>query len=599
MKILKKIPLFLAITITITITTFIGSLFLNFIPDYCKLYQSSSVVQYLLTIISSIASISGLLIAVLIVVVEYFRLKLGPYFLTFILKDRYVLQLIGGYVFVFLITGISLLIIPSNGPQNPVQLTLSYYSIIFFLFLFPITFVLIYYILRNLSLDRISKKTLLELDFLIDGFSGNLVLTGQMETNQIDRYGILSDNSRVLLLSNIAKDYYIDNQFIKGQSIINKVSDKFHQYWTSESRIKDGEMAVARASTLFDFYISIVSSINNKGQSLYALKVICKNLEEIYKKLILEHYPLSDLKYIKIRVLDRLLNFFEDQIGKRKQVIICINAIIIDLLRNRNLGDGFKKVQQKNDNIYTHISTLEIATDNTLVLDWVAIQNDYLTLIAEEANWAIVNKEDSYFETCLVLLQEAVFFSDWKEGVFLRDLLVQQWQFNNVNNLIKPLIYEAVSSKIGISVTSSFLFKKEYLFKAFENKWYISLDHLSSYLDFITFLLNRDELQSYHICEKSYEVSIVNSIQDYSLEEIFVYLIERFHDSTFYSEGVFKILDCLTLHHVELQKTLFNNNKNQLLEIVKFGRKAYLLSRSKNRSQRLLRRLKKLKIEMN
>jgi uncharacterized membrane protein len=157
---------FLAIVVSIVLFYLVLYLFpFSFIPDLLLLSENGNIASYLSTIISSVSSLSGLLIAILVIAFEYYKSNLNKIYLRYFIRNRYLISLVVLYIFVFIFTGMSLWLLKGDRPVTSGEISVSYVSIVSFLVLIPLTFSYSFLLIKSLNVNDIINEYVEKLDF--------------------------------------------------------------------------------------------------------------------------------------------------------------------------------------------------------------------------------------------------------------------------------------------------------------------------------------------------------------------------------------------------------------------------------------------------
>ncbi len=202
------------------------------IPDIFSLSINANIATYLSTIISSISSLTGFLIAILIVAFEFYKRNLNKIYLNYFIENKALVLLINSYIFVFLFAGMSLLLLESGTPISVGQLTVCYISLIAFLFLIPLTFLLSFLLVKSLNINDIIDEYLSKLSFdeiFVINANNQIFPNSTIEEKEIPITEVV-DNDCLVILQKLIINSLQNDDHIKAQIILNKISEKFTSY---------------------------------------------------------------------------------------------------------------------------------------------------------------------------------------------------------------------------------------------------------------------------------------------------------------------------------------------------------------------------------
>lgn len=318
-------------------------------PDSLEIESNENISNFLTTIIGSIASFSGLLVAVIIASYEFYRTKSGANLLYYFRTNSYIQLLIIYNVSALLISGFTLLEMEKNHPNDSIELSLCYYSISLFFFLLPVTIVLFWKISKTLNVNYISEKLLAKLSFENDPYvqrswmgRGNF-----LETPAIEKI----KDSPVYNLSKLISYSYSRNDEETANGIINQFSSKVIEFYYSKKLNPLNTKYWGFQTFLGVFYLKILIEVeSNSTLRINVLHNVLANLNKLYSELNKRKLDLMLLRELQGNFFPYLFNSILKSDFEKKIGLVYLKNIIDNILLNSNLKE--KHIEQLSRQYY-------------------------------------------------------------------------------------------------------------------------------------------------------------------------------------------------------------------------------------------------------
>jgi len=590
----KEIIYPMGFIVTLVLYLFLYFCSFGFIPDFIDLSNNHNVSTYLATILSSLASLTGLLIAILIIALEYYKRNLTKnIYLKNLIKNKWLSILVNSYVFVFLFSGITLLILSGNSPKNQNVLTLCYTSILAFIILIPATFFLSYKLIQSLSINEI-----------IDGYIEDLSFDSIFLIH-INNKTIFSQKNQNISNSEIDTDTLeIINKLIinelaigskaKAQQTLNKTTNKFRDFilMKSAAEIENTKYHQFRFST---FLLSLIKKTKKNLDNNLVLICCLARVKEFYA-----HYNQKKLQIYFVTTLfesfySDLLQIYSEENRLKETILKSLEEIILNTLEtNLPPEESVNYLLNKDD---TDFISREI--NSIYRLSWEKLRENYTKYFIEEMNLAITNKDETYFLKVLSIYVDCIFNPFWRlnnKDMYLKS----DWIIMNFINLV--YCYEtAIEREVLFKIDASDLIDSHSLIEFFRKneEWAINL--LIHYLGFVIWLNNGNKLTYSIFCGINKIGNIGKTYSENSLTSLAVNFVNNYHNSKLFEKcfnNVFSVLETIfqdynnNIKSDDVNVGLFDDILNEIKE-------SYLINRkNKSKSQQLLDKINKFKKEI-
>jgi len=276
--------------------------------DLFDLTENQNISTYLSTIIGSIASFSGLLIAIILAAYEFYRSKSGAYLLQYFWTNPYIQLLISFNISTLIISGLTLLELKGNAPEDSIEVSLCYYSIIMFFSLIPITIISFWKIAETLSIDCISDDLLSKMDLENDPYVKKDSISNRIgETPKIESI----KNSPVYNLAKLISFSYLRNEEETANRITNEFTEKFIEFYFSKDIKPEATKHWDVQYFLGDFYLKIITEAQtNPTLKIDALQNVLGNIVYLYSTLNKRKLNLTLLRGLRHSFFQRAFDFY-------------------------------------------------------------------------------------------------------------------------------------------------------------------------------------------------------------------------------------------------------------------------------------------------
>lgn len=588
-------------------TTFIV-LYLNtwgLLPDALSISTNINIASYLSTIISSISSLTGFLIVILIIAFEYYKSNLNKIYLKYFVANKSLIFLINYYIFVFLFAALSLLTLGSESPKSVGEITVSYISILSFLFLIPSTFLLSFRLVKGLKINDIIDEYLNILSFddvFLINLNNKIFPSYSTDESKVTVAEIV-DNDSLLILQKLIVNSLKNDDSVTAQLILNKVSDKFIVYITSK------EESTIKSSTNFhqyryaSFLLSLVTEtkLNPKiGERLIFDKAL-ELIEDFYFSYNEKKYKLSYIEPFRESSISKLLAISIENENHVQKILKSVKKIIENTIQN-NLPDErrimFLDPEYRKE---FNITANEKHNDKDFESEysWRKFLENYTEYFEIQASEAIENKSEKKFLEFLSLYKSCTFSLYWEIDNPNRHLK-SRWIIHNFMHLVS-LYKEAIEKGIIHKVSSYQLISDNDIMDLFKNNDVCARRVLVDYLHFIIWLNKQGKLNYSIFCG-------IFSWGDWglmymggNLTMLGSFFVKEYHDVELYKNGLEDVLNTISIVFEDYKKGISSKEvsyKTMLLILNKI-KENYLISRkNKSKSQKLLRRLNKSILEV-
>lgn len=403
---------------------------IEWFADYLNIYKKPNIENILNTLIGSLASLSGLLIAVLLLSFEFLKQKIERIAIVYFLKNYWVQGLISTFlsaVFICLFTSIY---ISNKEVYMNNDLNLIYYSLIMFslclLGFFPLSFL----ILKSLTPKEIIRQEINRLSI------NNAIFINK----STDSFNLISEYDKLPIeilsvLNN--KLVHLGDQFLP-QLIVIEVSKKYKNFFIHEK------------------------SENNRKQLLHTIngKIYIKSMNEAI---------VSGNYYVLIKTIN-CIKEFQDEVNKKgisialeslkffhknfykKALERCLNKdcfiVIQEVMKNINLEFDFLKNLDENKILGLSKNTGKYNEEISKTTEvWKVFRDNYIELYECILEYAVQENNLKLFNQCCRMLINLR--SDFLNKQV--DFLIEQYFYLYLSNMLTRYNYLIIENKYHIN----------------------------------------------------------------------------------------------------------------------------------------------------
>lgn len=574
----------------------------GFIPDLLSLSNNHNVSSYLATIISSVSSLTGLLIVILVIAFEYYKSNLNKIYLKYFVSNRSLVTLVNFYIFVFTFSCLSLLLLKSSSPTSNGELTVCYVSLFAFLFLIPVTFIVSYRLVKSLNINDIVDEYLNKLSFdniFLLNVNNEIFPAKEEQLNQSSITKIVDSDYLAILQKLVINQLESDNS-VKAQIILNKISNKFSEY------ILEKEEDEIKTKTNFhqfryaNFLLSVVSEskANAKINSELIFDKILGLIEGFFFSYHKKGYKNSYIEPFRESTYTKLFRFNQKNEILLEKLIKSVKKIIENKI-DKNLPDEHQIMIY--DPEYRKEHNIEFPNDRKkldyeIESSWNKFVENYPNYFIEQINSAINNRSEKKLLNLLSLYSKSIFSIYWKPSKANKHLKFR-WIIHNFLHLIE-LYRDAIERNIPHQIRGYHIITDSDITDMFKNNDVGARRILVEYLQFVLWLSKRQKL-SYSIFCGIYSMGNLGSMFiGPNLTKLGCFFVENHHLDKRYKEGYDDVLNTIKFIYEDYTEGTRSKEvtfKTMLLVIEKI-KAIYLNSRNKkSKSQKVLRSLNRLK----
>lgn len=569
---------------------------LEFIPDYFSIEQNQNINSLLLTIISSIASISAIFLAIILIAFEYYKSNLKKVYLEHLSKNRYILPIILLPITALIFSTLSLIFIKGSSPISSGEITISYLSICAFLILPFTTFYCTYKLISELSIDSILNTYTTELSFnKIYGLSSDdLIVLPTIVREELDDYEYtrIISTDRLSLIQDLIISQYANDNFIQGQNALWDILKKFVDFICQKDNGSynsfHNNLQIRLAHTL----LKIISNTTITSQQPFPLlKTTLRYVELFYKELDKNKYPVSQVKHFREYFFGKLREPKYEVY--RIDILETIKKITKNSLLNNlpNEKDIFyfdqpeKKEAGQGKTIKHDYEKITSARDN-----WDELREGFISYIQQALTSAIHNNSEIDFVKRLRILYQVGFPFEWTHNKKAdNEKLKARWYISNYlilidyyQQAIKRNLIHDIRGNLSVSFDMYYLFNNDNI---------AAQRILVEYLHFTIWLVENNKA-NYHILHGVFsmgDLGFVNSTNGFTyLGKTFA---TKYHDNDNCKFGLDNLLAAM---QVIYEKTENKEYINYISKSAKQTKKVYFEYYPKGRSKTVTKRLNKI-----
>lgn len=575
------------------------------IPDILSLSINGNVATYLATVISSISSLTGFLIAILIVAFEFYKRNLNKIYLEYFIENKALVLLINLYIFVFIFAGMSLLLLGSGAPKSVGELTVCYISLIAFLLLIPATFLLSFLLVKSLNINNVIDDYLNKLSFdevFLINVNNKIFPNGIVEE---DGSAIVEfvDRDCLIILQKLIINSLQNDDYVKAQIVLNVISEKFTNYIINKEEPDIKNNTVFHQYRYASFLLTLVSEtkLNPKmGERLIFDKVI-EMIEDFYLSYNQKKFKISYIEPFRDSTYTKMFKMCKGNDDQIEQILKSIQKIIEDTISN-NLPE--EKYVVYFDSEYRR--EYGITDENKAQYDdfetyysWRKFLENYPKYFILQANEAIDNRSENRFLGVLSLYKWCV-FSYWKYEKTHKYLL-SMWIIHNFMDLI-ALYKDAIEKKIVRKLNAYHLISDTDIINMFDNDYLCARIVLMDYLHFMAWLSEKRKLNYSIFC------GVYSMIGDQgtfytgnNLTMLGCYFSGNYHRDDRFKNGLEDVINTVNIvfDNYKSGKVSKEVNYGGMVKVLEKIKESYMKSRIKQpKSQKLLRKLNKIILEI-
>lgn len=570
-----------------------------FIPDFFGLSTNENLSTYLSTILSSVSSLSGLLIAILLIAFEYYKNNLNKIYLRYFTKNRSLILLILLYLFVFLFSGLSFFLLKKDAPIGSGELSLCYISVISFLFLVPMTFYLSYSLVKSLNVNNIIEEYLDNLDFdrifLIN--INKDIFPSQSDEDRNTPITKVVDEDTLRILYQLIMNRLEADDFIQAQVVLTSIAEKFNVFFLN--KIKE-DVQLDTASYQFRYANFLVSLVSETKEKRLHYKVVLRKsidvVENLYEYYNDKKYNVTYLEPLRESFYSDLFQIFHESDFHREEILKSIKNII----------DSLIKLNLPPDMDYSSFSSkLNEGDEETIKKNyeyrraWDIFCSKYPAYFSAQIERALSDKNEKYFFIVLSLYKRCTFYWKWRNKDSNKHLR-SDWITRNFTTIVS-LYKSAIERDLIHKVQAYDLLSDVNLSNLFKDEEICARAVLVNYLRFVIWLNEKDLFYS----DIFYGVfSLGDFGNSYyspnSLASLGAFFAREYHKGEHYQNGLEDVLSTFMI--IYNKDTIAEGKAKQLItkekaiSLLHEIKQSYLLGRKKHtKSQKLLRNLNRLK----
>jgi len=237
---------------------------------------------------------------ILVVAFEYYKNNLNKIYLKYFLSNTSLIVLINLYVFVFIFSSTSLLLLKNSNPINNGELTVCYTSIFTFISLVPMTFYCSYFLVKNLSvndiIDEYMKKLSFDKIFLLN--SENKIFPCIEDEEKSIPIAKVVDQDCLLIIYKLLINQLSTENLVKAQIILKDISDSFNKFILGKEEIEIEHSTNFHQYRFAHFLTNLINE-TKENPKLYNVIVFEKVLEASNRLYIEYNKKKYDISYLE------------------------------------------------------------------------------------------------------------------------------------------------------------------------------------------------------------------------------------------------------------------------------------------------------------
>ena len=517
------------IIVVCVLIVFLGIHFLPerfLIPNFCGFKNSTALIVVFSTIAGVLASILGIVVAILIVAFEILRKTYASYALKKLLQDKRFRLLLTFFISTILLSISSAPFIEETISVR--ALNLSYLSII----LFFICLLLLYAYSKSIISSIISKK---EIDEVIKkiGFAAIDQFDYFRPPVSPTDFASAIQGNPIYILSEIAKRSIRDDDDLTPRVILKQTTNRFKELITQANESLDK----SRIRTVIDRFLIITKRSARQAvvqRQEITLKTILDSIEDIHC-----HCANHHVKHLNLRDLnDSLKELIEQAIDNNLDSVAVKSLGTVERILEEHLAKNVPPEEEIRPRL-TRMGEAQkgdrASVDRDKLSQWRGISTEYLFMLSELTENAILNNKREYTVDALHAFTRIALCSI--ESTNLGDLqkrrIVETCYYTVQNLFIK-----CVQAKLYPKTRTLFPFSPSDI-----------IDTLSKEKKEFS------KVPLFTFCETLIELSKSDSLDDFtlsSLGSIAWVLLDKIHDD-FYAEALLCILKTFGLVRNKLE----------------------------------------------
>lgn len=578
-------------------------------PDLFNLAGKNSIVGYLQTIISSIASLTGFLIAIFIVAFEFYWKNLRQIYLQYFLRNKALQILINFYVFVFLFAGCSLLVLKSDAPQSVGELTVCYISILSFLLLIPATFYLAYKLMKSLNLKDIINEYLIRLSFdeihLIN--SNKQIVAGVPRINNRS-YNYDDSPSDCLMIIQMLITKTFEYDYINAQLYLNEVTDQFIKYILEKAEPELEHKTIKHQYTFGAFILSFIdeSKMNSKINEDLVFRKVVLVIEEFYFRYNKTRLNLSYIEPFREATYSELINMSDGNKRQIKKIFTSLKKVIENVIKT-NLPEErhvmiFDAAYRKEHGIPAQDRYPDEYYQSKY--SWRKFIDKYPEYFVKELEQSITNRSEKQFFETLPIFKRCIFSLFWDAKEDHKELK-SIWVNENFCHLLTKYRI-AVDRGIVHQIDSNDILWNGDIVELYDKNDWCAKMVLGYYLDFMSWLNQKGKLTYKVFCGVYSLEGYGDLISGCSLSMLGSFFARHYHIDERYEEGLESVLNKIDdifqdykrgitsdeIHYKTMIKVLEKIQKEYLTNTKKENESEFLLKRIRQSLFRIQRRIR-------
>ena len=516
--------------------------------------------------------------------------------------------LINSYIFVFIFSGISLLLLKGNAPINRSELTVSYISIITFILLIPMTFFCSFLLVKSLSINDIIDEYLKKLSFdnifLLD--FGNKIIPSEEDKKRMTPMTEVVDKDCLETIYKLLINQLNSENIVKAQIILNKVSDKFTEF------IFNKEEQELKSNTKFHqlrfahFLVSLnnETKVNSKSYKKFILEKELEIVRSFYFEYNNRKLKLSNLEPFREAFFSKIISTYLGDEEFMEKILKTI-AKVLESTINNNLPSE-KAIMHldldyriENNLGEEEITLAEEEKNYAFRRSWKNITENYPKYFSDQLSFSIDEKNERVFLRNLSIYRRCVFNLSWVP-IEKNKYLKSRWIIINFTELIR-FYKSAIRRELIFRIDGNDLVFHSDITDLFKNNEICARKILVDYLQFIIWLNKQGKLNYITYCG-IYSMGDWGSIYwGSNLTMLGSFFLEKYHDEIQYRNGFEDVLTAIEIIFDDYRKGIVSEevNLNTMLSVLSKLKKNYISARkNKSKSQRVLRRINKVNTEI-
>lgn len=571
------------------------------VPDFISLTSNKNVATYLTTIISSISSLTGFLIAILILAFEYYKKNLNKIYLKYFIANKALIFLINFYIFVFLFAGLSLLLLGQESPNSVGELTVCYISLISFLILIPSTFLLSFKLVKGLKVNDIIDEYLNKLSFdevfLIN--VNNKIFPSQLMIKKQFTIVEIVDNDCLNVLQKMIINSLQNDNYIEAQLILNQISDKFISFIVNKSELEIKNNTNFHQYRYASFLLLLVSDskLNPKFSARLIFDKVLELIEEFYMTYNEKKFKLSYIEPFRESTYTKLIRMSSENEDHIEQILKSIKNVIENTI-SKNLPEEehimyFDVEYRKGHNIKIENSTEDKFYES--YYSWGKFLENYPEYFVLQINRTIEDRSEKKFLELMSIYKNCVFSFYWRLESTPKHLK-SRWIIQNFMSLIS-LFKKAIEKDIIHKLNIYCIVSDTDIINLYTDNDICARIVLVDYLHFMIWLNEKGKLNYSVFCGIYSLGDWGKSFMGNNLTMLGSYFAKHYHSNERFENGIEDVLNTVII--------IFNNYKNgtisegvnykTMIKVIETIKESYLNSRMKlPKSQKILRKLNRI-----